>query len=106
MVWAFYAVITRMGYAKAFAGLGIYIVYYLSKGTYLRVRGTIKRYLEVRKFDKENKDILNFVPKDLWNENNIDYMITNLEQGKVKSIAEAIYRERAIREIHKAMYGF
>ena len=105
MVWAVYAVITRMGYAKAFAGLGIYIIYYLSKGTYLRVRGTIKRYLEVRKFDKENKDILNFVPKDLWNGNNIDYMITNLEQGKVRSIAEAIYREREIREIHKAMYG-
>ena len=106
MVWAFYAVITRMGYAKAFAGFGIYIVYYLSKGTYLRARGTIKRYLEVRKFDKENKDILNFVPKDLWNGNNIDYMITNLEQGKVKSITEAIYREREVRERHKAMYGF
>lgn len=106
MIWTLYAVITRMGYAKAFAGLGIYIVYYLSKGTYLRVRGAIKHYLEVRKFDKENKDILNFVPKDLWNEKNINYMITNLEQGKVKSIAEAIYREREIREIHKSIYGF
>ena len=104
--WAFYSVITRMGYVKAFAGFGIYIVYYLSKGTYLRVRGAIKRYFELRKFDEENKDILNFIPKDLWNEKNIDYMIKNLEQGKVKSISEAIYKERDIKERHKSIYGF
>lgn len=104
--WAVYSVMARMGYVKAFAGFGIYIVYYLSKGTYLRARGAIKHYLELRKFDTENKEILNFVPKDLWNEKNIDYMITNLEQGKVKSISEAIYREREIREIHKSIYGF